>query len=380
MRSRRARSRVSHVQGTTRAANPFQGLVAEDDRPDTAAEGARASLLERLAKRARSWQPSIVGYHVVNNLRCCMRLNARVAAESGSTHQRFGSLEVSVHYIDTVVEDYLRYARLSRTDLLGRRVLEIGHGDNLGVALELIVLGAEHVACVDKFYASRDEAQQRAIYSALRERLPNEARRRFDRAVSLGSRIEFDPERIRCIYGIGIEQADRVLIPCDYDLIVSRAVLECVEGDAAFAAMDALLRPGGRMAHKIDLRDHGLFTAHGLHPLTFLTLPEWLYRLMTSHSGMPKRERASYYEGKLQQLGYETKIFVTHVTGRRDELIPHRPAIVRGTDYHDASLALIDQIRPRLARRFRELPLQDLLVAGIFVSARKPERAPPLRP
>ena len=61
------------------------------------------------------------------------------------------------------------------------------------------------------------------------------------------------------------------------DVIISRAVLEHVfDLDTAFGAMHRLLKPGGRMAHKVDLRDHGLFTDGGQNALEFLTVSDRL--------------------------------------------------------------------------------------------------------
>jgi hypothetical protein len=137
--------------------------------------------------------------------------------------------------------------------------------------------------------------------------------------------------------------------------------------DAAFSAMDSLLRPGGLMLHKVDFRDHGMFTDGGMHPLTFLTVPERLYRAMSRHSGRPNRRLADWYRAKLDELGYEWRVLVTLPVGG-DELVPYRESFERGP----RSLELVDEIRPRLQSRFRELSDVDLATAGIFLVARKP--------
>ena len=52
--------------------------------------------------------------------------------------------------------------------------MEIGHGDNLGVALRFLAAGAAEVICLDKFYSKRDPERQREIYLALRAQLDDE--------------------------------------------------------------------------------------------------------------------------------------------------------------------------------------------------------------
>ena len=49
---------------------------------------------------------------------------------------------------------------------------------------------------------------------------------------------------------------------------------EMYDPDAMFKATDKLLAPGGYILHKIDLSDYGIFSGGGLHPLTFLAIPD----------------------------------------------------------------------------------------------------------
>jgi SAM-dependent methyltransferase len=178
-----------------------------------------------------------------------------------------------------------------------------------------------------------------------------------------------------------MEDAHRVFSPESFSLIVSRAVLEEVHDiDRALMALDRVLEPGGRMIHKIDLSDYGIFSRHGMHPLEFLTIPEPVYRLMTEHSGHPNRRRLDYYRARMQELGYSAELLVTSVVGEPGEILPHRPVIQEGKDYSSRSLELIKEIRTHLAWPFRKLPDADLLVSGIFLVAQKPGREPAVSP
>jgi SAM-dependent methyltransferase len=173
--------------------------------------------------------------------------------------------------------------------------------------------------------------------------------------------------------GIAVEEAAEVLDQASFDLIVSRAVLEHLyDPEAAFGGMDRLLAPGGAMAHKVDFRDHGMFTDGGMHPLTFLTISDRIYRLMTQHSGRPNRHLVDFYRRMLHEYGYEGSLLVTRLVGPGEEVVPHTET----PDLHDErgrrALALVESIRPDLQPRFAELSTPDLAIAGIFLSARKP--------
>ncbi len=89
----------------------------------------------------------------------------------GATHLEF-SVDQSLAYIATQVDDYMLYGDLTPAMLRGKRDFELGFGDNVGVALRFLAVGgAERAVCLDKFYATRDQEQQRRIYAALRDTL-----------------------------------------------------------------------------------------------------------------------------------------------------------------------------------------------------------------
>ncbi len=295
----------------------------------------------------------------------------------GSTHSTIiTSVDQSVNYILTQFEDYLQYSGLALEDLQGKRIFELGFGDNVGVALKFIAVGASQVVCLDKFYSKRDMSHQLEIYQALREGLSEEEKRRFDSAVTLSSTVELNDEKVRCIYGVDVENASELQNE-KFDLVVSRgAIQDIYEPDAAFIAMDRLLKPGGLMLHKIDLSDQGMFRANGMNPLTFLTIAESVYKLMALNSGKPNRKLTSYYRDVMTRLGYDPTILITDIIGVGDvgtgNLHPHKASIKLGEDYSEATLELIREIRNKLQPKYRELSDQELMVDGIFLIAKKP--------
>lgn len=292
----------------------------------------------------------------------------------GSTHE-FWSLEKSVNYINQVYREYLEYSGLTPEAFRGRRIVEVGPGDNFGVALKFLADGAARVVSLDKFYSERNDEQQTRIYQELRKQMTAEQAAVFDESIRLDSGVvELNKNRLQYIYGHGIEEADQILEPESFHFIVSRAVLHNVyDIERGFAAMDRLLAPGGYMAHKIDFSDENMFSSRGMHPLTFLTIPEGIYRLMAKDSGKPNRRLINDYRELMRKRGYEAKLFVSSIVGV-GPLTPHKEKIERGVDYGNATVQLIDEIRSKLAHSYRNLPEADLAAAGIFLVARKPER------
>ena len=291
----------------------------------------------------------------------------------GSTHE-FWSLEKSVDYINLVYREYLEYAGLTPADLAGKRILEVGPGDNFGVALKFLADGAAKVVSLDKFYSERNEEQQARIYRELRKHLNPQQAAVFEEAIKLDGQVELNKNRIEYIYGHGVEEADQILESESFHFIVSRAVLHNVyDIERGFAAMDRVLAPGGYMAHKIDFSDENMFSSRGMHPLTFLTIPERIYRLMAKDSGKPNRMLITDYRKEMRRLGYDAKLFVSSVVGRR-ALQPYKEHIEPGVDYSQETIDLIEEIRPKLAPHYRSLSTENLAVAGIFLVARKPER------
>jgi SAM-dependent methyltransferase len=308
----------------------------------------------------------------LRNLRAFVRdaLHLR-AGESGATHRSFSTAQ-SVAYVRQAFDDYLAYGGVSKDWLRGKRILEIGPGDNLGVALLFAASGARQVVCLDRFETRADEGRRRLVYEGLRTNLPESEQQLFDEAIDSSS-LKLVPEKVRTVIGVPVEEADQALETESFDWIVSRAVLEEVSKAKLARCLEAqhrLLKPGGRMAHKIDLRDYGIFSARGFHPLEYWTLPGWLHSCMSSHEPAPNRCRASGYRAVLERLGYEVDTWITHLAGTEAEIEPHWndwPVDSRV----DLARELATQIRPRLATEFRALEDEDLMTTGVFLVARK---------
>lgn len=291
----------------------------------------------------------------------------------GSFERPLDEVPAALRRIDDLFAGTLRHVGLTPEDMTGRSVLEVGPGDNIGVALRFVAAGARDVVSIDKFVPLQNTTFHRQLYLALREELSAVERERFDQAIDLSQQVQLRDGPLHYVYGRGVDDPRAQLGRDRFDLITSNAVLEEVyDIDGTMAALDAALRPGGVQMHKIDLSDYGMFTKHGFHPLEFLTVPDSVYRLMVESTGQPNRRRIDYYRAKSAELGYDARILATSVVGEAREFASPRAQLRRGEDYTDGTLAALASIRPRLLPRYRVLSDEDLMVQGIVYVARKP--------
>ncbi len=222
-----------------------------------------------------------------------MRLGL-IDSHAGMTHSTT-SVDESIAYIEDVFADYKRYSGIRQ---FSGRIAEVGPGDNGGVGLLFLADGCSDVDLVDRFYSRRSLAKNADVYRALIARHPElVVRMQFsdDRAL--------DDESFRGMhrrYG-SMAAAERFFLQSKgYDFIVSRAVMEHVyDPRSALRTMAAALTPGGMLLHKVDLRDHAMFSSV-FHELKFLEVPDWLYPSLTKHVGRPNRVLVHEYRNVLR--------------------------------------------------------------------------------
>lgn len=303
----------------------------------------------------------------------------QIESETGSTVSAL-SVDAAVGYIHRTFADYEKYGGLTAEALRGASLLEIGPGDSLGVGLRFLARGAASYATIDKFFSKRDPVNEQRIYEQLRRDLTGAEQKYFDEAVTLRPELRFHPDKIRTVYGHGAQEAATVFAPGSFDGILSRAVLhEIYDAEATLQALDRVLKPGGWMIHKVDLRDDGLFSGRGFHPLEFLTISEPVYWLMAYDTDKTCRRPLSFYRGYLHRLGYRARCIVTGIIETEGYKGVENPAgdgkerLEAGVDYGADHQRLLAQIRPRLSRPFRDVNDSDLLAAGAFLVAQKPK-------
>lgn len=219
--------------------------------------------------------------------------------------------------------------------LAGKRLLEYGPGDIPGVALLMLAYGAQQVVCVDRFPLASLSEKNVAVLVQLINSLPPEAQQRAMQCfVHPGQPASgFAAEYLKYL----VKPSGLSGLSEEIDLVFSRAVLEHVNDLAAtFQDMRQALRPSGVAIHEVDLKSHGL---HRRNILDFLTWPQRLWSLMFSGKGVPNRWRVDRYREILAGSGLRVLVME-----QREQ----------------ASLEVVQEVRPFLAKPFREVSNEDL--------------------
>ena len=135
-----------------------------------------------------------------------------------------------------------------------------------------------------------------------------------------------------------------VVRPGSVDLVLSHSVLEhVVDLEATYRALRQWLKPGAVMSHQID------FTSHGISDMWngYRAYPEWLWKVIEGKRDfLINREPHSVHRELMLKNGFE--IFCDLQKIRKDGLS-----------------------RVKLAKRWRDLPDDDLNCTGAFVQARR---------
>jgi hypothetical protein len=121
------------------------------------------------------------------------------------------------------------------------------------------------------------------------------------------------------------------------------------------------------MWHKVDFRSHNLYER--IHPLYFLTIDEALWRVVSRPDPTLNRARLPVYRDLLSRDFSQATVYYTRVVDA-PELRPHVATLVPGVHYTQRHLDLIGKIRPALKNPFCTYADKELLVNGIFLSAR----------
>jgi len=318
----------------------------------------RANILRQVRK---SYRLTIIAY-VTDDYFAKQRYKHGIyKTESGAAHAE-RELDDSIQYIESVFYDYRHYAGL---DKFYGSVAEVGPGDNSGVGLLFLSDGCSRVDLVDRFYSKRDSGHQSKIYAQLfdkYESLNQIGLNNFDESQEFhGLSIKFGPNA---------SAEEYFTVPGVFDFIVSRAVMEHVYNPIlALRRMVDALKNDGMLLHKVDLRDHAMFSDY-FHELKFLEVPDFIYPKMTRSSGRPNRVMISEYRTVLDDLPVSYKLLVTRLAGVGD-IIPHIEFDEIPEDIKEKSRSYVSSVKHKFAGSIRKLPLDDLCISGFFLVAQK---------
>lgn len=230
-------------------------------------------------------------------------------------------------------------------DVAGRSIIEIGPGDLLTSGLALLAAGATSYTSVDRFVGDYSRAEGKQWYAAVQqawsERYPQKP---WPNWLQASDFPEAYPDRVKS-HDIPVEQADASFAA---DLVCSFQVGEHVSDIRAFARATAnMLHPGGIAVHRVDFGPHDVWRSYA-DPLTFLRFSDVLWRAMGSARGIPNRYRAHEMIAAFRDVGLAVE--------------------VRGVERYSADNVDLKKVHPR----FRQMPVEDVLVKTAYLVARKP--------
>jgi SAM-dependent methyltransferase len=304
-------------------------------------------------------------FRIIHNLLSHIRLFfGNMVTDSGTTHDQL-SIKDSLTYITTVFEDYKKYAGISH---FYGHVCELGPGDSSGVALMVLADGATKLDLADRFYSQRNASYHAQVYRALAAQNPQIAELLKtadlqDEATFPGITRYYGPQAS----GESFFKERSSL----YDFIISRSVLEhTTDPLLTLESMYQALKPGGYLLHKVDLRDHGMFTPRH-HDLKFLEVPPPVYWAMIYHSGLPNRVLIDNYRACAARLDGDCQFLITQL-GYGGPVEPHVPFDKIPKKLLDTAFSGLARHKKNFSSAFQKRHDNDLIVAGFFLILKKP--------
>lgn len=179
----------------------------------------------------------------------------------------------------------------------GKIIIELGPGNSFINAYNFLMNGAEKVVLVDKFSRHMKSKKQKKFFQ-------NEIdfiKRKYNRKVlPFIKESELDSHKIQFIEGDVVN----LNFKSKFDLITSISVFEHVKDvKRTIKKLSEILKTGGLMYHKIDLRDHYNFNK----PLMFYKYSDWTWDNLMTREGVSYTNRLSDYE--YNQIFKKNKMF-----------------------------------------------------------------------
>jgi len=271
-----------------------------------------------------------------------------------------------INYIDEVYDDYLIHSNLNEANLEGMKVLEIGPGENLGLALKLIANGVSKVVCVDKFNSLTDGNSQRKIYNHIINNLTEKQKTLSEQALKISNDdCIFNADHIEynnCSVVDLVKKYENT-----FDLVISRAVLEHIHniGDV-LEATNKLLTNGGLAIHEVDFRDHGMFTMYGLHELAMYKIDDLTWEKMSSNIGAPNRKTVNYYINFYKNNSYDVNVNVVRTFNK-----PEIKINISLEEFLKSNLSIDPWIIENLGENFHQKNKEDYQIASAAIIAKK---------
>ena len=286
-----------------------------------------------------------------------------LATDSGTTHSDL-SLEESLDYIENVFADY---QRISNIPQFSGKIAELGPGDSAGVGLMFLAHGAEQVDLADRFYSRRSHEAHEKVYRSLAAKYPV-----LDKILATAKFNQFESlPNLKRYYGTKASGEAFFDENRGYNVIVSRSVLEHVDQpQVVLCKMYKALNVGGVLIHKVDLRDHGMYTPYS-ESVKFLELPQWLYRIMTYGSGYPNRFLFHDYKKTLLELDPKSEFYIAGLHGIDEDMSVGYKLEDIPIQWKQHSIDFIEKHRFKFSAIFKNVASEELMVSSFFFVSRK---------
>jgi SAM-dependent methyltransferase len=221
---------------------------------------------------------------------------ARLYKQRPAVQHKAAPLDADVTYAVDLARYYPPRLRELGVNLEGARILELGPGKNLGLALIFTGYGAS-VTVADRFLCPWDGAYHPQFYARLRERWEG-PKSGIDAALASGgysaiTTVDGDDDG-----GLTTLESE------SFDAVISHAVLEhIVDVAGACRELARVTRPGGVHIHQIDYRDHRDQT----RPLDHLLIPEQEFaaKLASVYWNTGNRYRHCQFCALFDALGFD---------------------------------------------------------------------------
>ncbi|MFC1754036.1 methyltransferase domain-containing protein [Thermoproteota archaeon] len=268
---------------------------------------------------------------------------------------------------DFIISTYRLYVEVFNIDIQDKRILEIGPGDNIGVALLLIAKGARQVICVDAFYSRRDREKETEIYKKIFSACTKAEKKRLSEAIIFTKeRFKLNPDKLRYLSRTPIE---KWRYKCKFDLVFSRSVLEHVSDvKKTISNTYQLLDSAGKQVHYVSTGDHKILSEK-FGPFEWLKIGKTVWGMMVKYSGHPNRVLIPEYRKILVSSGFSSEFLIARYHGF-DDVLMKKGISSRILDdlKQDTSL---DEHKRQFVLPYRDYSDQDLLTRNFLFFAKK---------
>ena len=241
-------------------------------------------------------------------------------------------VERCVNYDIKVVDEWLdvveRYTGApAASQLAGKRVLELGPGADLGVALYLLSKGAAQYCAIDAVPLALQAPPEvhRAVIDRIEQLGSHRTRAELESALAGAANASSADAPVRYVVRPDFRITE-AFAPASFDVVFSQAAFEHFDDvEATIAQMSVVAAPGAMLIAGIDMQTHSRWLREK-DPLNIYRHGDSTYR-MFGFRGMPNRVQTSEYAALLAKHGWTDIDMKVLYAVEPDEFERVRPAL-----------------------------------------------------